>query len=101
MSLHLQQQKSVNGGLLTVPRKKKVTVEIKEHVLMPEHSKLNDKEKKDLFEKYGVSLKELPKILITDPAIQKLTPKQGDIIKITRQSPTAGETVFYRGVIGA
>jgi DNA-directed RNA polymerase subunit H (RpoH/RPB5) len=84
-----------------VPRKKKIVIEIKEHVLMPEHSKLNDKEKKELFEKYGVALKEMPKILITDPAIQKLAPKQGDVIKISRPSPTAGQTVFYRGVINA
>jgi DNA-directed RNA polymerase subunit H len=44
-------------------------------------------------------LKELPKIKKDDPAILNLTVKEGDVIKIIRQSPTAGEVEFYRGVI--
>jgi DNA-directed RNA polymerase subunit H (RpoH/RPB5) len=35
---------------------------------------------------------------VSDAAIAKLEVKEGDVIKITRVSPTAGTTVFYRGV---
>ncbi len=49
--------------------------------------------------KYNVSLRELPKIKKDDSAISSLNVKVGDVIKIARASPTAGETVFYRGVI--
>jgi DNA-directed RNA polymerase subunit H (RpoH/RPB5) len=70
-----------------------------EHVLVPEHFKLSDKEAKDVLKKYNVTFKEMPKILITDPAIQHLNPAESDIIKIERKSRTAGKMTFYRAVI--
>ena len=73
--------------------------DINEHILVPEHTKLNEKEVKDLLEKYHISLKELPKISKKDPAIAHLNIKEGDVIKITRISKTASEAIFYRGVI--
>ena len=69
------------------------------HVLVPKHSKLTQKEKQELFEKYKISLKQLPKISTRDSAIRHLDVEEGDVIKIVRNSPTAGESVFYRGVI--
>jgi DNA-directed RNA polymerase subunit H len=69
------------------------------HVLVPEHSKLSDKEKKELFEKHHIQFIHLPKIFSTDPALRELQIKEGDVIKITRKSPTTGQSVFYRGVI--
>jgi len=74
---------------------------VEDHILVPKHSKLGDKEKKELLEKYKITLSELPKILKNDPAIKELGVKQGDVIKIVRQSPTAGESIFYRSVISA
>lgn len=79
-------------------RKKKILI-IKKHFLMPEHVKVNEKEKKELLEKYNISLQNLPKILTTDAALQTMKIKPGDVIKITRISPTAGVSVFYRCVI--
>ncbi len=73
--------------------------DIRKHFLVPEHSKLNDKEKKELLERYHISLKELPKISKKDSAITFLNPKEGDVIKVTRKSKTAQEAIFYRGVI--
>ena len=66
---------------------------------MPEHSKLNDKDKKKLLEKYNITLQNLPKILNTDAALQTLKVKPGDVIKIIRKSSTAGTSIFYRCVI--
>ena len=73
--------------------------DVRKHLLVPEHSKLNEKEKKELLEKYHITLKELPKIKKNDPSIDNLNAKEGDVIKIIRKSPTAGEAIFYRGVI--
>lgn len=78
-------------------RKKKII--IKKHDLMPKHIKLSEKEKKELFEKYVISLTDLPKISQDDPALALLNIKVGDVVKIIRSSETAGESVFYRGVI--
>ena len=74
-------------------------IDIRKHMLVPEHSKLTKKEIQELLEKYNITLNELPKILSTDPAIEKLNVKLGDVIKITRDSPTAGVSIYYRVVI--
>lgn len=80
-------------------RKKVADVNIKNHVLVPEHIKVSEKEKKELFENYGISFAELPKINLSDPAIRTLDVKPGDVIKIIRKSAVSGESVYYRGVI--
>ncbi len=66
---------------------------------MPKHAKLSDGEKEKLLKEYNISVKELPKINIKDPAIQGMNLKVGDVVKITRKSETTRESVFYRGVI--
>ena len=79
--------------------KKKSKLRIKHHILIPKHIKLSVKDREEVFKNYGISLKELPKISKDDPAIASLNVKEGDVIKIIRQSPTAGEVEFYRGVV--
>lgn len=78
-------------------------MDIQEHFLVPKHSKASEKDKQELMKRFGVDeegLKRiLPKILQTDPGISHLEVKAGDIIKIARQSETAGQTVYYRVVI--
>lgn len=69
------------------------------HSLIPLHEKITEKEIKELFEYHNITMKELPKILKNDPAIRHLEPKENDVIKITRNSLTAGKSIFYRGVI--
>ena len=75
---------------------KKPKFKVDKHILTPKHIKISDREKAQLLEKYHVTSKELPKILKTDPAIKELEPKIGDVIKIIRKSPTAGDAIFYR-----
>ncbi|MAG91174.1 DNA-directed RNA polymerase subunit H [Candidatus Woesearchaeota archaeon] len=77
---------------------KKQKFKVDKHILTPKHSKLGEREKGQLLEKYHVTSKEMPKILKTDSAIKQLGTKSGDVIKIIRKSPTAGESVFYRVV---
>lgn len=72
---------------------------VAEHVFVPEHKKLSQKEKEEVLNEYGISVKQLPRILITDPGLANLDVKQGDVIKISRKSPTAGQTVYYRSVV--
>lgn len=69
------------------------------HVLIPKHTKISEKEKEELFKRYSITIRELPKIFRNDPAIAHLDVKENDIIRIDRSSVTAGESVFYRGVI--
>ena len=74
-------------------------VDISKHSLVPKHTILNDKEKKELLKKYSITLNQLPRILTSDPMVEKLDAKIGDVIKITRNSPTAGPIQYYRVVV--
>ena len=68
------------------------------HNLVPVHEKLSDKERAELLKKYNVSLRELPKILPSDPAVQGIDVKEGDVVRVIRKSHTADESFYYRGV---
>ncbi|MEM5852816.1 MAG: DNA-directed RNA polymerase subunit H [Candidatus Aenigmatarchaeota archaeon] len=74
-------------------------IDIEKHQLVPKHIILTEEEKAELLKKYKVSLRQLPKILINDPAIADKNPKVGDVVKIIRKSPVAGESVYYRVVV--
>ncbi|MEM5880153.1 MAG: DNA-directed RNA polymerase subunit H [Candidatus Aenigmatarchaeota archaeon] len=74
-------------------------IDITQHELVPKHEILSEEEKKQLLERYKVRLEDLPRIHINDPAIIKLKPKPGDIVKIIRKDPIAGETIYYRVVV--
>lgn len=76
-----------------------MAIQIQDHVLVPKHEILTDKESEKLLEKYNISKGQLPKIFSNDPAIKKIDAKPGDVIKITRKSPTAGEAVVHKVVI--
>jgi len=85
-----------------VKRKKSKTsekLEIKNHVLVPKHEKCSESEKKSVLQKYKCDLKDLPKISLSDAALYNLDVKAGDLIKIARESVTAGKSIFYRVVI--
>jgi len=66
---------------------------------VPKHTKLTDKEKKELLDHYKITLQDLPRISMKDPAIEGMEVTTTDIIKIERPSATAKETVFYRRVV--
>lgn len=74
-------------------------INVREHRLVPQHEVLGEDETTKVLDQYGITLAELPEISIDDPALEGLKAKEGDVIKITRDSYTAGKTVFYRKVI--
>lgn len=70
-----------------------------EHEFVPKHEAMAPEDAENILRTYKVSRDELPKIKIDDPAIKSLEASVGDIIKITRNSPTAGKSFYYRVVI--
>ena len=78
---------------------KKKKFDISDHILVPKHEKLSQVKTKELLESYGITLQRLPKINVNDPALKDMDVKVGDVIKITRNSPTTGESVYYRVVV--
>jgi DNA-directed RNA polymerase subunit H len=69
------------------------------HHLVPKHEVINETQAQELMKRFGVSKEQLPSILKTDPVIEEIGAKPGDIVKITRKSPIAGESVYYRVVV--
>ncbi len=74
-------------------------LDVKNHVLIPKHAKVSEKERTELLHKYNIAPEQLPVILKNDAALIGLNVKPGDIIKIERNSATAGLSAFYRVVI--
>lgn len=74
-------------------------IKIERHVYMPKHIKMSEEEAEEILKKLNITKKQLPRILKEDPAISNMEIKKGDIIKIIRNSPTIGESEYYRVVI--
>jgi DNA-directed RNA polymerase subunit H len=69
------------------------------HELVPEHIILKENEKKEVLEKFKIVPQNLPKILLSDPAVKAINAKEGDVLKIVRKSKTAGTSIYYRVVV--
>ena len=78
--------------------KKRITL-APDHIYVPKHEIITKKEAEDVLEKYHCKATDLPLIFANDPAILGLGVKPGDMIKITRNSATAGESFYYRYVV--
>jgi len=73
-----------------------VKTDILKHQLVPEHVILSEEEAKKVLEDMKVHAEQLPRIRSDDPVVKAIGAKEGDILKIVRESPTAGKFVTYR-----
>ncbi len=81
-----------------------------QHMLVPEHRVLTEKEAETVLKALKVTKDQLPKIRKDDPAIKVLDAErrsrgempipEGSIVKIIRESDTAGVSEAFRLVIG-
>lgn len=77
----------------------KKVIKITNHAYQPKHEILQKKDAEEVLKKFNTKPSQLPYIMISDKALEDLDVRPGDIIKITRKSPTAGESVYYRYVV--
>lgn len=70
-----------------------------EHKLVPRHEILTEEEKEQLLVNYKVHAYQLPQISSLDPCVKAIGAKPGDILRVIRKSPTAGEHTSYRYVV--
>lgn len=62
---------------------------------MPNHILLTKEESLNLLEKYRIDINDLPQIFEKDPVAIAIGAKEGDIVKITRDSETTVKSVNY------
>jgi DNA-directed RNA polymerase subunit H (RpoH/RPB5) len=67
------------------------------NTLQPKHTKLNEKEARELLDKLNISKSQLPKILLNDPALPEGC-SIGDIIKIERKEE-GKLNIYFRAVV--
>jgi DNA-directed RNA polymerase subunit H len=73
--------------------------DIFEHLLVPKHEILSEKEKNQLLASFKVKPYQMPQVTSTDPAVKAIGAKPGDVLRIIRRSSTAGEHIAYRYVV--
>jgi DNA-directed RNA polymerase subunit H (RpoH/RPB5) len=72
-------------------------INISEHCLVSKHEIVAEKEVVRIMETYGIKVKtQFPIILKKDPMAKFINAQAGDLVKVTRSSPTAGLAIVYR-----
>lgn len=75
-----------------------MAIEIENHELVPEHRKMEEDEINELLEEFNIDKSDLPELKTDDAMTKRIDVEPGDVLEITRESPTAGETTYYRRV---
>ncbi|NLB00442.1 MAG: DNA-directed RNA polymerase subunit H [Methanomicrobiales archaeon] len=75
------------------------SLDVLKHEMVPNHQIMDDEEVTDLLATYHLSLDQLPKIYHDDSAVKAIGGEVGDVIRITRESRTAGRAEAYRLVV--
>jgi len=86
------------GGIELIPRIFP-SFNIFDHVLVPKHEIVSPEDREKLLQEYRVQPYQLPRLLASDPAVKAIGARPGDIVRIIRDSPTAGKYVSYRHVV--
>jgi DNA-directed RNA polymerase subunit H len=74
-------------------------VRLQDHILVPMHEVLSKEGAEELLKTLNIHKEQLPKIKVDDPIAKEIGAKVGSIVKITRESQTAGKSIAYRLVI--
>ena len=75
-------------------------IDIQEHMLVPKHEIMTEEEISEEFSDVDYNFKDLPKIKADDPVVKEIGAEPGNVLRITRESQTAGVFVTYRIVEG-
>ena len=71
-------------------------IDIQDHKLVPKHEIMTEEEISEVFSTVDYDFKDLPKIKSNDPVVKAIHAEPGNVLKITRNSETAGVFVTYR-----
>lgn len=74
---------------------KKKQIDVLLHKFVPKHVLLTKEESQNLLEKFRIEVTDLPQVFEKDPVAIAIGAKEGDIIKIVRDSETTVKSVNY------
>ena len=74
---------------------KKKRIDVLLHKFVPKHVLLTKEESQNLLEKYRIEVNDLPQMFEKDPVAISIGAKEGDIVKIIRDSNTTVKSVNY------
>ncbi len=85
-------------------KKKELDIDIMPHVLVPRFTLLDEKAVKQVLGEFKITRDQLPKIRMGDAMVRQIDREggavtEGSVIKVIRESPTAGVAIAYRLVI--
>ncbi|BBL67242.1 DNA-directed RNA polymerase subunit H [Methanoculleus chikugoensis] len=75
------------------------SLDVRSHEMVPDHQIMGEEEVADLLATYHITLEQLPKIYHDDPAAKAIGGEVGNVIRIIRDSRTAGRAEAYRLVV--
>ncbi|MCW4014751.1 MAG: DNA-directed RNA polymerase subunit H [Candidatus Bathyarchaeota archaeon] len=73
--------------------------QIFDHEFVSKHELLTPEEKEEVLESFKSQPYQLPRINASDPAIIAVGGSPGDIVRVIRNSKTAGKYVAYRYIV--
>jgi DNA-directed RNA polymerase subunit H len=86
-----------DGIFIVIENIKRLQYNILNHVLVPEHTIIDDKKVEEVMKKYNIKNKiEFPDISRFDPVARVIGLRPGNVCKIIRPSKTAITTEYYR-----
>jgi DNA-directed RNA polymerase subunit H len=74
---------------------KKRKIDILLHELVPKHILLTKEETQELLDKYQIDVIDLPQMFEKDPVALAIGAKEGDVVKIIRESYTTVSSIDY------
>lgn len=74
---------------------KKKRIDVLSHKFVPQHLLLTKEESLELLEKYKIELTDLPQLFEKDPVAIAIGAKEGDVIRIVRDSHTTVSSIDY------
>jgi DNA-directed RNA polymerase subunit H (RpoH/RPB5) len=96
-NLNIKNLKEQNNVTIEIFMLKELQYNISKHVLVPKHEIVNSvDEVNKILDIYQLKKNQLPIILRTDPMARYLDVKSGEVVMVSRNSPSAGEAIVYR-----
>ncbi|MDV2481283.1 DNA-directed RNA polymerase subunit H [Methanoculleus sp. Wushi-C6] len=75
------------------------SLDVLNHEMVPDHQIMSEEEVAALLATYNITLEQLPKVYHDDPAVKAIGGEVANVVRIVRDSRTAGRAEAYRLIV--